>query len=147
MILIDTSCWLFWACSNRTCLIQPLDSVTNTTMGKSEELSTDLKEHIVVSHPFQSSYRSQDQLHKQLSVSIKCMTQFCQCHEQKTPTITCCWEKTGQDGQESTKKHNCRSHYVLFRTTLSLYVKIYSEATLITFVKLEMSWLPYGKCV
>lgn len=37
VILIDDS----W------CLIHPLDSVTNTTMGKSKELSIDLKEYII----------------------------------------------------------------------------------------------------
>ena len=37
VILIDDSC----------CLIHPLDSITNITMGKSKEFSIDLKEHII----------------------------------------------------------------------------------------------------
>ena len=32
---------------NRACLIQPLDSATNTTVGKSKELSIDLEEPII----------------------------------------------------------------------------------------------------
>ena len=51
----------------------------------------------------QSSYSSEDQLYKQLFVSIKCMAQLCHCHHQKTQTITCCWEKTGQDVKSQTK--------------------------------------------
>ena len=49
-------------------------------------------------HPCQSSYRSQDQLHQQLFVDIKCMAHL-------ENTITCCWENTGQDGQESTTNY------------------------------------------
>ena len=48
------------------------------------------------------SYRSKDQLYKQ-QLSIKCMAQWCHCHDQEENTITRCWEKIDQDGQESTK--------------------------------------------
>ena len=55
--------------------------------------------------PFKSSYRSNNHLYTQLFVSIKCMVQLCQWSNQKTQTVSCCWENTGQDGQESTTEH------------------------------------------
>ena len=37
----------FWARFSRACLIYPLDSATNTMMGKSNQLSTDLQKYIM----------------------------------------------------------------------------------------------------
>ena len=47
VIMINNNWWLFWAHFNRACLIHPLGSATNTAMGKSIELSIDLKEHTI----------------------------------------------------------------------------------------------------
>ena len=42
--MTDNVRWLFWDHLNRACLIHPLDSATNTAMGKPKKLSIDLKE-------------------------------------------------------------------------------------------------------
>ena len=47
VIITDNSLGLFWAQCSRACLIHPLVSTTNTTKGKSEELSIDLKEPVI----------------------------------------------------------------------------------------------------
>ena len=57
--------WLVWAHFNRTCLIRPLDSATNTPMGKSKELSIDLKEYII---DLNKSRKSLGSISKQLQV-------------------------------------------------------------------------------
>ena len=56
----------FRACFNRACWIHPLDSATNTTMGKPKQLSIDLKGVSIdlnnsgLLEPLQSSYRPKD---------------------------------------------------------------------------------------
>ena len=63
------------------CLIHPLDSAANTTVGKSKELSIDLEEHII---DLNKSGKSLEAISKQLqvprstvqTVSIKCMVQL-----------------------------------------------------------------------
>ena len=113
LILIDNNLWLFWAHLNRACLNHPFDSATNTTMGKSMELSIDLKDHII---DLQKSGKSLAAISKQLQVpKSNEQTTVCKYSVNGTvvsmprsgrkQTISCCWEKTGQDGQESTKNH------------------------------------------
>ena len=83
-------------------------------MCKSKELSIDLKDHITNWYKLGKSLEAilkqlQDQLYKQLFVSIKWMAQLCNCHyREQRQTIICCWEKTGQDGLESFKKNTKR---------------------------------------
>ena len=81
LILIDNSWWLFfWGPLNKAYLIYPIDPATNTTMGSVRSSALTWKGPLLILtsqechlEPFQSSYRFQDQLCKQLFVSIKCM--------------------------------------------------------------------------
>ena len=66
VIMIDHGRWLLWAHFNRARLIHPLDSATNTTMGRSKELSIDLKEHII---DLNKPGKSLGAISKQLQVS------------------------------------------------------------------------------
>ena len=114
--MIDDSWWLFWAHFNGTCLTHPLDS--NTTNGKSKELSIEMTECI-----FNKSGKFQFQeMSKQAQVpGSTVQTTVCKYKVYgtvvslprsgiKTQTITCCWEKKiAQDGQESTKNHQTAS--------------------------------------
>ena len=88
VIMIDNSWWLFWAHFKRACLIQPLDSATNTTMGKSKELSIDLKK----AHFWFDSVREVTWSHfksvtgpeincKQLFITIDCMAKLSHCQD------------------------------------------------------------------
>ena len=98
---------------NITCFIHPLD-LSQTLQWESLKSSALIWKSILLtwtsqeSHlePFQSSNMSQEQMYKQLFLSIKNMAQLRHCHSQKKmQTITCCREKIGEDGQESTRNH------------------------------------------
>ena len=66
MILIDNSWSLLWACFNRACLIQPLDSELHTLQWESLRSSAiDLKEHFI---DLNKSGKSPGAISKQLQV-------------------------------------------------------------------------------
>ena len=98
-----------WPIFNRACLIQPLDSATNTAVGKFEKLSIDLIEatinlnksgsHLKV---FQISYRSRDTFYKQFFCKYKLygtVVSLPRSVKNKTQSITCLCEKNDQAGQ------------------------------------------------
>lgn len=83
------SCWLFQAHSNGACLIQPLDSATDTTVGKSEQLSIDLKECITdLTKPGTSpgAISKQWQVLNQQYVSISAWPSCVTAHDQEENT-------------------------------------------------------------
>lgn len=83
------SCWLFQAHSNGACLIQPLDSATDTTVGKSEQLSIDLKECITdLTKPGTSpgAISKQWQVLNQQYVSISARPSCVTAHDQEENT-------------------------------------------------------------
>ena len=100
--MIDNSWWFFWAQFNRACLIHLQASATDTTMRKFKELSIDLKEHII-------DLKSNKQLSTAFKYKVHGTVVSLPRSGRRKQTITCCWEKTGQDGQESTQKHQKKS--------------------------------------
>ena len=111
VVLVDNNWWLFWVHFNRICLIQPLDSATNTTIWKSKKLSIYPKEHII---DLNKSVKSLGAISKQLqvprstvqtTVSIKFISQLSHCLDEKNTNFHQL-KKTGQDGPESTKIHH-----------------------------------------
>ena len=65
VMMIDSGWWLFWTHLNRACLIYFLDSATHAAMGKSRELSIELKEQII---DLNKSGKSLGAISKQLKV-------------------------------------------------------------------------------
>ena len=90
IILIDNSWWLFWAHLNRACLIHPLHSATNTTIGKYQGA-----QHWSKRAHLNTSGKSLGAISKQLqvprstvptTVSLKCTAQLSHCHQQEENT-------------------------------------------------------------
>lgn len=117
--LVARSLNFFWVIMIYSCslllahLFHEWDLATNAPMGNSEERCTDLTKRIVDLSKSGKSFgtisiqrRSQEQLRKQVLVSIKCIGQFATIRKK----TQCCCEKFGQDGQASnknTQKHLC----------------------------------------
>ena len=75
-------------------------------MGKSTELSIDLKERITDLYESLGAISKQLQIQRSVQktiVSIKFMAQLGHYHDQEENSKSSCWEKTGRDGQYSTK--------------------------------------------
>ena len=94
----------FWAQSSRACLIHPLDSATNTTMGKSNQLSIDLKKRIIY---WNKSGKSFGAISKQLQFprSTVPTTVVYKVHGTENTNCHLLLTENSQDGQESTKHH------------------------------------------
>ena len=143
--MIDNSCWLFWARFSRT-LFDPAIRLSHKRYSEEVLTSSALiwKSSLLIwtsreSHlePFQSSYRSQDQLRKQLFISIKSLPRSgrrrqklpksrsaineklledsCQCPQSSAFCIDINWEAAFQERspcsrQSTLKLVSCRSH-------------------------------------
>ena len=101
----------FWV---RACLIQLLDFLIVAFVAESRKLSIDLKERVI---DLNKSAKPLGAISKHLqvprstvptTVTVLSTPQI----GKQTQTTTCCWEETGQDGQESTKNYQRQTRQV-----------------------------------